>query len=33
MGKLSLVNSHDDDAIVALIREGVLKEGLDLRLP
>lgn len=33
MGKVSLVNSHDDDAIAALIRNGVLKEGLDLRLP
>jgi glyoxylase-like metal-dependent hydrolase (beta-lactamase superfamily II) len=33
MGATSLVNSHDDDSIAALIREGVLKDGLDLRLP
>lgn len=32
-GAVSLVNCHDDAAIAALIREGVLKEGLDLRLP
>jgi hypothetical protein len=32
MGKVSLVNSHDDAPIAALIREGVLKEGLDLQL-
>jgi glyoxylase-like metal-dependent hydrolase (beta-lactamase superfamily II) len=33
MGEVSLVNSHDDDSIIALIRGGVLKEGLDLQLP
>jgi glyoxylase-like metal-dependent hydrolase (beta-lactamase superfamily II) len=33
MAKVSLINSHDDDSIAALIREGVLKEGFDLRLP
>lgn len=30
MGKVNLVNCHDDDSIAALIRGGVLKEGLDL---
>jgi len=33
MGKVSVVNCHDDDSIAAVIRKGVLKEGLDLRLP
>jgi len=33
MRKLNLVNCHDDDAIAAKIREGVLEDGLDLRRP
>jgi glyoxylase-like metal-dependent hydrolase (beta-lactamase superfamily II) len=31
--KINLVNSHDDASIAALIREGILKEGLDFQLP
>jgi glyoxylase-like metal-dependent hydrolase (beta-lactamase superfamily II) len=33
MGKLNLVNGHDDASITAKIREGVLEDGLDLRSP
>jgi hypothetical protein len=30
---LNLVNSHDDDSIVAQIKQGVLEEGLDVQRP
>lgn len=33
MGKLNLVNSHDDDSITTEIRSGVLQDGLDLQRP
>jgi len=33
MAKVTLINAHDDDAIVALIRKGALRDGLDLRRP
>jgi glyoxylase-like metal-dependent hydrolase (beta-lactamase superfamily II) len=33
MGKLNLVNSHDDDSITTQIRAGVLQDGLDVQRP
>lgn len=32
-GRLNLVNGHDDDSIMAQIRQGVLEEGLDFEHP
>ena len=31
MAKVTLANAHDGDSIATLIREGALKDGLDLR--